>query len=111
MSSFCGGDGGAVILPLAADVAASCAPEGSLLADNKVGGIAATGALGVAQGGSRLARMAAPGASGTWCQFGRIPSVRGTTVGSSRRRAQQKASLLNVRVPRTQPAGGLSDGQ
>ena len=38
MSSLCGGDGGAVILPLAEEVAASGAPEPPLLADNKVGG-------------------------------------------------------------------------
>ena len=46
-SSFCGGDGGAVILPLAEEAAASGAPEAPLLADNKVGGgIAASGAHG-----------------------------------------------------------------
>ena len=44
MSLCCGGDGGAVILPLAEKVAAAGAPEGSLLTGNEVGGIAALGA-------------------------------------------------------------------
>ena len=59
-SSLCGGDGGAVILPLAEEVAATGAPEGFLLAGNEVGGIAAPGAPNgplLADGGFGRARV------------------------------------------------------